>query len=100
MILANVDLAATTQTLLFSVDKLRSIDDIIFTNRTGGAVLIRAWAVPIDVVVANKHAIAWDTSVPANSTVFIFSRSYLFRLGEQFYVQSDTSSVNVSLIGT
>jgi hypothetical protein len=63
--------AATTQTTLYTVPASKSaiISTITITNLTATNATFRLAVRPTGETLANKHYIAYDTTVPANDTV-------------------------------
>ena len=99
MILGSVDLAATTETLVFSVDQARTIQQISFANRNAGHVLLRLWIVPRDTAKADKHIWVPDKNLAAKSVVLLFEHNIDLEQGEQIWAYSDTANVSVNVVG-
>ena len=100
MILASVSLDAPGNTLIFSVDCTRTIEQISFANRGGGAVLLRLWIVPFDTALANEHAWLYNKSLAPSSTALLLEHNFTLSLGEQIWAYTSVAGVSVNVAGS
>ncbi len=98
MILASIDLPATTNTLIFKLDKVRSNLTINFADRGGTDQTLRCWIIPNDVTLANKHAWLYGRPLPANGDFALVLDKITLQLGTEIwaYVSVGNVSVNVA----
>ena len=100
MILAGVEPSASTNTLLFRMDRARSISEIMIANRSTPAVNIRVWVLPTNTTLDNKYAWAYDISIPANSTLGLLEGNLLpLSLGEEVWIFASAVRVSFNLVG-
>jgi hypothetical protein len=98
-ILGSADLAAATATEVYKADQNRTIDQLIICNRNAAGVDLKVWYVPADTIRGDEHATVWGKTLAANSTLYLNEEIKRLALFESIWVESDTASVSVSVIG-
>ena len=94
--LGSVDLAATTDTLLFTSAATPQVFNVRFANRNASVVKIRV-AIGTGASPATKDYVDYDISVPANG--ILEDTGLVATNGEKIWVRSDTANVSVRAHG-
>jgi hypothetical protein len=101
MILASVNVGAATTTLIYSVDRTRSIQQITFCDRGGSDQNTRLWLVPFDTTLdEDAHARMYDRVLPANSTLLLKQHNITLEYGEAIWAYGSLGSLTVSVDGS
>lgn len=94
--LGSADLAATTDTLLFTAGVTPQTFNVRFANRNGSTVKIRV-AIGAGGAPATTDYVDYDVSVPANG--ILEDVGLVASSGEKIWVRSDTANVSVRAHG-
>jgi hypothetical protein len=98
MIPPPIDLPATTDTLVFRIDRTRKVEQITVANRTAGTINVRLWGVPAQTPKTDAHAWLHDVRVNANSTIQALASPITLILGEEIWARASATGISIGMV--